>query len=158
MFPIESSYGTVLFDSGATHSFIADSFIAQNGLPITLMKNPMVISTPGAQMKTRKLCPKVNINIRGVDFPSSLIVLESKGLDIIFGMDWLGKLMDMWKQNKCHSDESSQMLFCWSISQLHQDQSGWLEHSQSTSSERPQNLFSYAKNGVLFGLLSKELW
>ncbi len=42
-------------------------------------------------MKTQKLCPKININIRGVDFPSSLIVLESNGLDIILGMDWLTK-------------------------------------------------------------------
>src|SRR6266540_109176 len=51
------------------------------------MKGPMIVSTPGGKMKTRKLCPKVNINIRGVDFPSSLIVLESNGLDIILGMD-----------------------------------------------------------------------
>src|SRR6266508_1294887 len=42
-------------------------------------------------MKTQKLCPKININIRGVDFPSSLIILESNGLDIILGMDWLVK-------------------------------------------------------------------
>jgi hypothetical protein len=33
----------------------------------------------------------VNLKIRGVDFVSNLIVLESKGLDIILGMDWLSK-------------------------------------------------------------------
>src|SRR5437762_4705259 len=55
------------------------------------MKDPMIVSTPGGKMKTQKLCPKVNVNIRGVDFPSSLIVLESNGLDIILGMDWLVK-------------------------------------------------------------------
>src|SRR5204863_9472177 len=75
----------------ATHSFISATFIAQNNLHITLMKDLIVVSSPGKKMKTRKLSPKVNINIRGVDFPSSLIVLESKGLDIILGMDWLGK-------------------------------------------------------------------
>jgi hypothetical protein len=33
----------------------------------------------------------VNLKIRGVDFFANLIVLESKGIDIILGMDWLGK-------------------------------------------------------------------
>jgi hypothetical protein len=33
----------------------------------------------------------MNLKIRGVDFVANLIVLESKGIDIILGMDWLGK-------------------------------------------------------------------
>jgi hypothetical protein len=35
--------------------------------------------------------PKVNLKIRGVNFIVNLIVLESKGIDIILGMDWLSK-------------------------------------------------------------------
>jgi hypothetical protein len=35
----------------------------------------------------------VNLKIRGVDFVANLIVLESKGIDIIFGMDQLGNHM-----------------------------------------------------------------
>jgi hypothetical protein len=31
------------------------------------------------------------ITIRGVDFSSNLILLDSKGIDIILGMDWLSK-------------------------------------------------------------------
>jgi hypothetical protein len=33
----------------------------------------------------------VNLKIRGVAFIANLIVLESKGIDVILGMDWLGK-------------------------------------------------------------------
>jgi hypothetical protein len=34
----------------------------------------------------------VNLKIRGgVDFVTNLIVLESKGIDIILGMDWMSK-------------------------------------------------------------------
>jgi len=91
MFPIESSYGTVLFDSGATHSFISASFVAQNSLHVILMKDPMIVSTPGGRMKAQNFCPSVDIFIRGVDFPCSLIVLESNVLDVILGMDWLTK-------------------------------------------------------------------
>jgi hypothetical protein len=35
--------------------------------------------------------PKVSILIRGVEFLANLIVLESKGIDVILGMDWLSK-------------------------------------------------------------------
>jgi hypothetical protein len=38
-------------------------------------------------MPARQLCPNVNLKIRGVDFITNLIVLESKGIDIILGMD-----------------------------------------------------------------------
>jgi hypothetical protein len=42
-------------------------------------------------MPARQLCPKVNLEIRGVDFVANLIVLESKSNDVILGMDWLSK-------------------------------------------------------------------
>jgi hypothetical protein len=53
-------------------------------------------------MPTRQLCPKVNLKIRGVDFVTNLIVLESKGIDFILGMDWLSKykvLIDFTKKS-----------------------------------------------------------
>jgi hypothetical protein len=33
----------------------------------------------------------LNLKIRGVDFDANLIVLESKGINVIHGMNWLGK-------------------------------------------------------------------
>ena len=53
------------------------------------MKDLLVINSLGGEMKTRRVCPKVNLNIRGVEFLLNLIVLGSKGIYIIFGMDWL---------------------------------------------------------------------
>src|SRR6266540_2863602 len=89
MFPVETNLAIVLFDSGATHSFISASFITRHNLRVTMMKDLLVISSPGGEMKTRRVCPKVNLNIRGVEFLSNLIVLGSKGINIILGMDWL---------------------------------------------------------------------
>jgi hypothetical protein len=51
----------------------------------------MIVSSPGGDMPARQLCPKVYPKIRGVDFVTNLIVLESKGIDVILGMDWLSK-------------------------------------------------------------------
>jgi hypothetical protein len=67
MFLASSHLVTILFDSGASHSFISSSFVAKH------------------------ICPVVSITIRGVDFSSNLILLDSKGIDIILGMEWLSK-------------------------------------------------------------------
>jgi hypothetical protein len=42
-------------------------------------------------MPARQLCPKVNLKKWGVDFAANLIVLVSKGIDVILSMDWLSK-------------------------------------------------------------------
>jgi hypothetical protein len=51
----------------------------------------MFVSSPGGEMRTKHICPTVSITIRGVDFLMNLIVLDSEGIDIILGMDWLRK-------------------------------------------------------------------
>jgi hypothetical protein len=42
-------------------------------------------------MPARQLYPKMNLKIRGVDFVANLIILDSKGIDVILRMDWLSK-------------------------------------------------------------------
>jgi hypothetical protein len=81
----------ILFDSGASHSFVPANFVQKHNLPSSMLKNWMIVSSPGGDMHARHVCPKVNILIRGVEFIANLIVLESKGIDVILGMDWLSK-------------------------------------------------------------------
>jgi hypothetical protein len=91
MFLASSHPATVSFDSGVLHSFISSSFVVKHQLPITIMKQTMLVSSPGGQMRTKHICPMISITIRGVDFLANLTVLDSKGIDIILGMDWLRK-------------------------------------------------------------------
>jgi hypothetical protein len=51
----------------------------------------MVVSSPGGDMPARQVCPRVHIKIRGVDFIANLIIMDSKGIDVILAMDWLSK-------------------------------------------------------------------
>jgi hypothetical protein len=90
-FSVNDLSAVVLFDSGASHSFISATYVEKHNLPITLLRVQMIVSSPGGDLPTRQLCPKVNLKTRGVDFVANLIVLESKGIDIILGMDWLSK-------------------------------------------------------------------
>jgi hypothetical protein len=91
MFPVNFVPATVLFDSGASHYFITDQFVTKHNLSMSSMKNPLVVSSPGGEMKTGYICTQVKINIMGVDFLANLVVLKSWGIDIILGMDWLQK-------------------------------------------------------------------
>jgi hypothetical protein len=50
-FFVNSVPAIVLFDSGASHSFITDQFVAKYNLPMSSMKNPLIVSTPGGEMK-----------------------------------------------------------------------------------------------------------
>jgi hypothetical protein len=55
------------------------------------MKQTMLVSSPGGEMRAKHICPAISITIRGVDFLANVIVLDSKGIDIILGMDLLRK-------------------------------------------------------------------
>jgi hypothetical protein len=91
MFLVNNTFVVMLFDSGALHSFISTAYVEKHNLPIAQLRCHMMVNSPGGDMPTRQLCLKVNIKIKGVDFVTNLIVLESKSIDVILGMDWLSK-------------------------------------------------------------------
>jgi hypothetical protein len=90
-FSINDTSAVVLFDSRASHSFISVAYVEKHNLPIALLRCQMIVSSPGGDMPSRQLCPKVNLKIIGLDFVINPIVLKSRGIDIILGMDWLSK-------------------------------------------------------------------
>jgi hypothetical protein len=91
IFLINDTSVVVMFDSGASHSFISAVYVGKHNLPLALLRCQMIVSSSGGDMPARQLCPKVNLKIRGVDFVANLIVLESKDIDVILGIDWLSK-------------------------------------------------------------------
>jgi hypothetical protein len=86
-FLANSNTTIILFDSGASHSFISAKYVAKYNLPVSLLKCHMVVSSPGGDMSDRQVCPRVNLKIRGVDFIANLIILDSEGIDVILEMD-----------------------------------------------------------------------
>jgi hypothetical protein len=65
MFLINDTFVVVLFDSGASHSFISAAYVGKHNLPLALLRCQMIVSSPGGDMPARQLCPKVNLKIRG---------------------------------------------------------------------------------------------
>jgi hypothetical protein len=87
-FMVNTHPATVLFDTGATHSFITRSFVEHHGIH-TSMERCMLVSSPGGQIRSHIFCPRVSVVIRGVEFSANLMVLDTKGIDVILGMETL---------------------------------------------------------------------
>jgi hypothetical protein len=88
---VNSALATVLFDSGASHSFISSSFVEKHKIPSVLLKTPLLTRTPGGDINCQLGCPRVRINLSGVEFLADLVVLKPGGIDVILGMDWLSR-------------------------------------------------------------------
>jgi len=82
---------SILFDTGATHSFIAKAYAEKHNIDISPMKRPMVISSPGGKINTDLICSRVSIVIRGVEFYTKLIAMDLVDIDVILGMETLNK-------------------------------------------------------------------
>jgi hypothetical protein len=91
MFPVESHLAEVLFDTGATHSFIIASWVEAHNLPITPMSTPIQIDSVGGKVQADSVCLNVSVEIRGIEFLANLIMMGTKGIDVILGINWLDK-------------------------------------------------------------------
>jgi hypothetical protein len=89
MFLVNSIPASVLFDSGASHSFITESFVEKHNIPKYPLKRMLHISSLGGDMKATHSCSHVNIKIQGIDFSVNSVVLGSNGIDVILGCNWL---------------------------------------------------------------------
>ena len=63
---VNSQPATVLFDSGASHSFISHSFAALGDIPYVPMHVPLIIHSLGSEMRAELECRDVSIKIGGV--------------------------------------------------------------------------------------------
>ena len=89
MFPLNSIPAVVLFDTGASHSFISMAFVNKNGLHTETIGKTITVSSPGGEMLVNSGCRGLTLEIGKYKFPTHLVVLPSQGLDVILGMDWM---------------------------------------------------------------------
>jgi hypothetical protein len=75
MFPVDSHIAYVLFDTGATQSFITASWVETHNPPITTMSTPIKIDSTGGRVRADSVCLNVSVEIRGIEFLANLIVM-----------------------------------------------------------------------------------
>ncbi|XP_045797932.1 uncharacterized protein LOC123892147 [Trifolium pratense] len=81
---------TVLFDCGASHSFISLKCVNQLNLEVTPLSIPMVITTATDEnVETTLTCQNCPIRVGNKTFLIDLICVPMMRMDVILGMDWL---------------------------------------------------------------------
>jgi len=80
----------VLYDYGATHSFVSDACVKKLCLPMCEIQCELVVSTPvSGLVRTSSLCARYPVEVEGRRYKVNLICLPLQELEVIFGMNWL---------------------------------------------------------------------
>jgi hypothetical protein len=79
----------ILFDSGATHSFISTRFGTKTGLDFYPINGTYMVTTPGGRIASNQICRGAPIQLGNTQIRTALISLNLEGMDILLGMDWM---------------------------------------------------------------------
>jgi hypothetical protein len=63
--------------------------VDKNKIPTRTIDRPIKVSSLGGELVAAFGCRDLTLGIGKYQFPAHLIVLESQGLDVILGMDWM---------------------------------------------------------------------
>ena len=86
-FAVNEQPVTMLFDSGASHTFISEGCVVRLGLKIESMPKPYHIHSPGGKLITNQFVKQVPLQLQGNFFSTALIMLPTQRIDIILGMN-----------------------------------------------------------------------
>ena len=80
----------MLFDSSASHSFIATSVVIELGLEVETLEEPLYVNSP-LRIRTRigMICRGCELEISGTLLTVDLRIMDMSEFVVILGMDWL---------------------------------------------------------------------
>ena len=82
---------TILFDTGATHSFMSESYAKKLGVRTTIGR-PYVIRMPdGNQVRGNLEVRECPIMVSDQEWPITMLVTPLQEEDVILGLDWMWK-------------------------------------------------------------------
>jgi hypothetical protein len=87
IFSVLNFPAVILFDSGASHSFISAKFSAKCQLPFHHTNGAITISTPGGRVATYQINMHVPIRLGSFIFKTTLLIMGLESVDIILGTD-----------------------------------------------------------------------
>ena len=90
MFLLSRLWARVLFDSGASYSFIAASVVIELCLEVETLEEPLYVSSPlGFKARIGMICRCCELEISGILLTVNLRVMDMSEFDVILAMDWL---------------------------------------------------------------------
>ena len=81
-------WARVLFDFGASHSFIIASCVRELGLDVETLEEPLYVSSPlGTRASVEMICEICELEISRILLTLDLRVIDISDFDVILGMD-----------------------------------------------------------------------
>jgi hypothetical protein len=87
MFLVANYPAGILFDSGASHTFISKNFMEKHCIPCTESREGFIIHSPGGRIFTKEVAFHIPVMLAGREFPTNMIVLKGQDIDVILGMN-----------------------------------------------------------------------
>jgi hypothetical protein len=81
----------ILFDSGASHTFISKTFADKCCIHCTESREGFVIHSPRGRIFTNEVAFHIPVTLVGREFLTNMIVLKGQDIDVILGMNWLAQ-------------------------------------------------------------------
>jgi hypothetical protein len=81
----------ILFDSGASHTFISKTFVEKYCIHCTESREGFVIHSPGGRIFTKEVAFHIPVTLVGREFLTNMILLKGQDIDVILGMNWLAQ-------------------------------------------------------------------
>jgi hypothetical protein len=81
----------ILFDSGASHTFISKKFVEKYCIPCIESREGFIIHSVGGQIFTKEVAFHVPVTLAERDFPTNMIVLKGQDIDVFLNMNWLAQ-------------------------------------------------------------------
>ena len=89
-FLLSHLWASVLFDYGASHSFIAASVVIELGLEVETLEEPLYVSSPlGTRARIGMICRGCELEISGILLTVDLRVMDISEFNVILGIYWL---------------------------------------------------------------------
>ncbi|CAN6440883.1 unnamed protein product [Victoria cruziana] len=143
----------VLFDTGASHSFIVKELVRQLGSEVTVAPFALTISSPlGVKQIDVEYILVEGLYIDDRVFPAQLILLHMTEFDVILEMDWLarhGVLVDCQKHRLVVGPESPlQRVFKTQTSESDSAYIGYLRGSNAVCRVDPIFIMTWITEGI----------
>ncbi len=81
----------ILFDSGASHTFISTVCVARINLEFDHTEDDYHIKSPGGRIVTNQFVRDIALNLNGHIYLASPLIIHHHGIDIILGVDWMNQ-------------------------------------------------------------------
>jgi hypothetical protein len=90
-FLVANHPAVILFDSGASHTFISKNFVEKHCILCTESREGFFIHSPRGRIFTKEVAFLIPVTLAGWEFPTKMIVIKGQNLDVILGKNWLAQ-------------------------------------------------------------------